>query len=1148
MSHDLLTLLLLCLFVNSSKCVEVACSNDTNVKAVCECTERTRRVNCTNRGLNEWPVGIPVNTLVLYFSDNNLKKIDTNALLELQELISINLANNSLTSLPKFPMTITSLNIGYNNLKKIDDDALLDLHKLTSINLNNNLLTSLPRFPKTILSVYAMNNMLTEVSTCFNDLPLLRTVNISHNSISILKSTTFKGSNLVDHLYISSNHILGIEPFTFVNMQLNLLRIQDDNEIQVLVENTFALNTDYSVEVLVQYNPNLEKISTGTFKNITTGSIYLNGNSLQSIPARAFQGEYFIEISLAENKIRFIDKDAFVAVYYVHKLQLSNNKLTELPNIINLQIGYILDLSWNNLTSLEDDRIPTVTNILLHENNIQHISKNIFSDMASLDKLMLMGNNITSIQEGAFIGTNLQFLFLYGNGITNITYQTLKTNGKTLKYIYLFDNKLEKIGENAFSHMTENGTIYLNCGGLQSLPNGIEKHIKTICVTDNTEININIVGDILHYIDRGSGLACNSETGTCSLCKKGTYKLLSNLNYKPCTKCPPGGFYQDKLGVIERIDYNETCQKCPIGSFSNNAGAASIADCQTCPSGTDTSTFANLNACYCLDKFHRTDRFGPCMPCPMGVTCEGGYQNITRGYWWSWDFTCDCIVDEEQNKSSCLSAYNAFIINLQNNNFPLDDPNQLKNAVYKGPLPQIHLCPLRKKSCSIGLELNDTCAKGYTGWLCAACSKGYYQLFNECHKCQGPLLTVITFICVIFVTFGVICLIWRLQQRSTDHHQKTKLDSFVTYLKIAINFYQILGILSEVTEIHWPKNYEYAGRIVQYFDIIRYISMLSPRCLFESWNAYSSLQVAISTPVFIVITMSTFYLMFYTWNKCHGVAIAESRTRDKCIVVSMLLFYLTYANICADIMAVGPWSIRLYNVTEDGNVSKTVLTSDYSIDLDQNDGSTYQINKTLVYISLTYIIGFPLVIVLMLYCLNVHCDQHEENQDQGRMIGVRFFCGQYKHKFWFWESFELYNKALLALIANLKDDVSSSLSYSLFFTVIFIVLHLYLQPMKEKSEQRFQLLTLVFIVVNLSIGAIVNLDQNVNIDDVIGLLHKITPVILIMLNVSIMLIVIVDFFKKLKTDCCRQESGALLLQIDDDDFEESHIEENNVII
>ncbi|XP_071949698.1 uncharacterized protein [Antedon mediterranea] len=452
------------------------------------------------------------------------------------------------------------------------------------------------------------------------------------------------------------------------------------------------------------------------------------------------------------------------------------------------------------------------------------------------------------------------------------------------------------------------------------------------------------------------------------------------------------------------------------------------------------------------------------------------------------------------------------------------------------------MCPLGNKSCNIGLELNDTCAKGYTGWLCAACSKGYYQLFNACHKCQEPVVTAIIFIGIMLVIVGVIYLVWGIQLRNTGQRQ-SKLDSFVVYLKIAINFYQVLGILSEVTEIHWPKNFEFAGTILEYFDVIKYISMLSPRCLLGSWNVYSSLHMAMATPLVIVIAMFTIYCMCNIWYNCHGV-MTKRRIIDKCIVISMLLFYLTYANMCAHVMAVGPWSIRSFIVTEDGIVSKAVLTSDYSIDLDANNGSTYQTNKILVYVALIYIIGFPLTVVLMLYWKRYN--QPVDNHDKGWMIDVNFFCGQYKNRYWFWESFELYNKALLALIANLRDDVSSSMSYSLFFTVILIVLHLYLQPMKEKSEQRFQLLTLVFIVVNLSIGAIVNLDQNFNEDAVIGLLHKITPVILIMLNVSIMLVVIVDFLKKLKTDCCRRERGVLLLRIDDDP-EESHIEENNII-
>ncbi|XP_071949725.1 uncharacterized protein [Antedon mediterranea] len=791
----------------------------------------------------------------------------------------------------------------------------------------------------------------------------------------------------------------------------------------------------------------------------------------------------------------------------MHVLTLAYNRLTEIPIVHDCMNGTgTLDLSWNNLTSLEDTQLPSVTNILINKNQIQRISKTAFTNMPSLESLLLVHNNITFIEDGAFSETNLRYLFLYGNGMTNLSYGTLQTKGTTLEYIYLFDNSIEEIGKNALSHMVENGTIYLSCGGLRSIPSNIRKYINIICVQEGTPIDILIDEEMLRHLRKEIGLTCNLSTRTCSPCKEGTYLLFGNSK---CEKCPPGGFYQDRRGVSEMSGFRESCQQCPIGSFSHNAGAASIVDCQTCPSGTKTNTYANLNACYCLDNFHRTDRFGPCSSCQEGVSCTGGYQNIAKGYWWSWEFKENCSVVEEQNKTPCLSEYRAFITKLQTDTFLIDNPNELKDAVYKGPLPKVYPCPFGEKSCNIGRNLNNSCAEGYTGWLCAACSNGYYELFNECYKCHEPAVTVIISVSVALAIVGVLFFLWRMQQRLTENRH-IKVDSFLTYLKIAINFYQVLGILSEVTEIHWPKNFEYAGQIIQYFDVIKYINMLSPRCLHETWNAYSSLHIAMATPLVIVTIMSIIYVSLYIWNKYHGI-VTESRVRKKCIILSMLLLYLTYANTCADIMAVGPWSIRVFNVTLNGVVKKSVLTSDYSIDLDKNGGSTYQINKTLVYVGLTYIIGFPLVIVLMLYYYHVRCYQHNETHENGWMIGVQFFCGQYKHTFWFWESFELYNKAILALIANLRDDVSSSLSYSLFVTVIYIVLHLYLEPMKEKSEQRFQQLTLTFIVVNLSIGAIVNLDQTGNGDDVIELLHKITPIILLMLNVSIMFVVIVHF-------------------------------------
>ncbi|XP_071949709.1 uncharacterized protein [Antedon mediterranea] len=87
--YNFLVIFPLCLLVVDSTIYvdKVACSTNTSVKAVCECTART--VNCANLGLTEWPVGIPKNTLVLDMSNNNLEKIEEDELLEIQGLLTM---------------------------------------------------------------------------------------------------------------------------------------------------------------------------------------------------------------------------------------------------------------------------------------------------------------------------------------------------------------------------------------------------------------------------------------------------------------------------------------------------------------------------------------------------------------------------------------------------------------------------------------------------------------------------------------------------------------------------------------------------------------------------------------------------------------------------------------------------------------------------------------------------------------------------------------------------------------------------------------------------------------------------------------------------------------------------------------------------
>ncbi|XP_071949755.1 tsukushi-like [Antedon mediterranea] len=186
---------------------------------------------------------------------------------------------------------------------------------------------------------------------------------------------------------VSSNPIHSIEPFTFINIQLQYVRIQYNHELQELCENAFALNTSFSVELWVANNRNLVNISTGTFKNVTSGSnIYLDRNSLQSIPSKAFQGEPIINMKLEDNNISFIHTDAFVALDSIYLLRLAYNNLKEIP-ILHANITDTLDLSWNYLTALGDWQLPSVKKIIINKNSIQRISKTVFANISSLEML-----------------------------------------------------------------------------------------------------------------------------------------------------------------------------------------------------------------------------------------------------------------------------------------------------------------------------------------------------------------------------------------------------------------------------------------------------------------------------------------------------------------------------------------------------------------------------------------------------------------------------------------------------------------------------------------------------------------------------------------------------------------------------------------
>ena len=126
-------------------------------------------------------------------------------------------------------------------------------------------------------------------------------------------------------------------------------------------------------------------------------------------------------------------------------LDLSNQNITN-EQLLNIQFHRnikILDLSNNQITSLENVIFPTNLEILdLQNNQITSLQNVIFP--TNIMKLLIENNQITSLQNVIF-PTNLKFLYLENNQITSLENVIFPENLKSLELQYNQITSLENI-------------------------------------------------------------------------------------------------------------------------------------------------------------------------------------------------------------------------------------------------------------------------------------------------------------------------------------------------------------------------------------------------------------------------------------------------------------------------------------------------------------------------------------------------------------------------------------------------------------------------------------------------------------------------------------------------------------------------------
>ncbi|TNM87653.1 podocan isoform X1 [Takifugu flavidus] len=519
----------------------------------CSCTAEWA-VDCAGVDLIEFPTGLSEQTRQLSLQNNKIERILVDHISHLQQLDTLNLqnnmlttdgitdegfemldqlaylylANNKLTSAPKFlPPSLVSADFAANHLTRIYPYTFGYKPKLRSVYLHNNELTDtglpdhmfngsdnleiltmssnflrvVPRFlPSTLYRLHLKSNKLEEIPVgAFNNLPNLRELYLQNNLLSNegMDNETFSNLNSLECLDLSNNNLSTVPkglPRSLVLLHL------EKNAIHNIPGD--ALTSVRNLEYLLLHNNKLRSrsIHPGAFQGLKKlHTLHMYNNLLERVPRGLPRRAK--TLMLLHNSITEIGRNDLSLLYTLEELNLSYNKLTS-PKVHReafrkLRVLGTLDLSGNSLQIIPLGLPRSLKTLEMKNNQLNTIPDGALTGMKKLQKLVLSNNqlNLNSVYQGAWMELSaLTSLDLSANQFTHIPSDL----PETLEYIYLQRNSISSVSASAFEGTPNIKGIHLRFNRLAvgSMDERTFAHLANLQVLDigsgNTDLLFNI--------------------------------------------------------------------------------------------------------------------------------------------------------------------------------------------------------------------------------------------------------------------------------------------------------------------------------------------------------------------------------------------------------------------------------------------------------------------------------------------------------------------------------------------------------------------------------------------------------------------------------------------------------------------------------
>lgn len=320
-----------------------------------------RVVQCSDKGVDTFPYGIPYNSRYVLLMNNRISSIQLDLLDEYEFMEFLVLSNNRLTAgsiegaFEDIP-ALKRLYLDKNLLDSVPTDLPLSLEELR---LDGNQVSVMSEAAWAqcpgLLVLSLSNNSLGNSSdslpgSVFSPLTKLRTLNLDHNQLT---SVPVDLPLSIKELYLRGNHIGQFREGVFNGVSELMVLDLSANRLsnKGLLKNSL-LNTTHLESLNLEGN-RLKQVPQYLPHSLKT--LNLEGNLISSIRKTTLSTLKHLEhLGLARNKIIKVAPGAFKALPVLHQLDLCNNSLRQVPRELPQGLHSVV-LTHNRIQSIPHD-------------------------------------------------------------------------------------------------------------------------------------------------------------------------------------------------------------------------------------------------------------------------------------------------------------------------------------------------------------------------------------------------------------------------------------------------------------------------------------------------------------------------------------------------------------------------------------------------------------------------------------------------------------------------------------------------------------------------------------------------------------------------------------------------------------------------